>query len=161
MIFAVNTPVRNTTSNVSTFTGQDFSIEYPTSFYVASAEASKGGYLDTTIQGPAGYLVRIDETPNGSSGTVEAAAGPVLAALRRQVGYREIALGHTTFYGYDALRWEFEVPEHGVLLHKVDLFFISGSGSEWAILTQAPAADYAGVVGAFDALRSSLTLSSG
>jgi len=51
------------------------------------------------------------------------------------------------------LRWQFEVPEHGVLLHRVDEFSFGAYGSEWTILTQAPAASYERAATAFDAIR--------
>jgi S1-C subfamily serine protease len=150
-----------TAAQVASYAGQNFSISYPSDFSVIAAEVNKGTYLDTTIQGPSNFLVRVDENPTGGSGTVDAAAAPVLNGLRQSNGYTEISLQHTTFEGYAALRWEFEIPESGVLLHKVDLFFIDGSGQEWAILTQAPASVYNGVSNAFDALRNSFVDTSG
>ena len=38
----------------------------------------------------------------------------------------------------DALYWEFEVEEQGVLLHKIDIFFIDDSNQGWAALVQSP-----------------------
>jgi hypothetical protein len=55
------------------------------------------------------------------------------------------------------LQWEFEVPEHGVLLHKIDVFFIDDAGSEWGVLTQAHAAQWAAVSDGFAAVRDSFT----
>lgn len=143
-----------TASSVQTYPGTDFSIDYPSSFTIVSAEANKGTYFDTTIES-GNYLIRVDENPTGGSGSVDAAAAPVLAGLRTENGYRELSLTHTTFQGYEALRWEFEVPERGTLLHKTDTFFITGTGSEWAILSQAPAVDWARVAPAFSAIESS------
>jgi len=46
------------------------------------------------------------------------------------------------------------VPEHGVLLHKIDLFFIDrNTGSEWAILTQAPDTKWNSVAAAYELVR--------
>lgn len=143
-----------TASSVQTYPGMNFSIDYPSSFAVVSAEANKGTYFDTTIES-GNYLIRVDENPTGGSGTVDAASAPVIAGLRSENGYRELSITHTTFQGYQALRWEFEVPEHGTLLHKIDTFFITNTGSEWAILSQAPARDWARVAPAFTAIESS------
>ena len=35
-----------------------------------------------------------------------------------------------------------DVPENGVVLHKEDLIFTSPSGDDYAVLTQAPDAEY-------------------
>jgi hypothetical protein len=57
--------------------------------------------------------------------------------------------------------WEFLVIERGVLLHKVDLFFIDPTtGSEWAILTQAPADQWTQDSSAFDTLRATFQATS-
>lgn len=147
----------STTSNsVSTYPGTDFTIEYPSGFIVTAAEVNKGTYIDTTIQN-GDYLIRVDENPSGASGNIDADAAPVIEGLRRESGYRELSLGHVGFQQYDALRWEFEVPEGGVLLRKVDMFFVGDTGSEWAILVQAPAAQWSQVSTAFDAITNSFS----
>ncbi len=126
---------------------------------VTAAEANKGSYYDTTIEGPSGsgFLIRIDESVPAAASTVDGAAAPVIATLRREPGNQEISLGHINFQGWDAIRWEFEVPEHGLLLHKVDLFFIDGNGNGWGLLTQAPASVYSQVATPYDELRASFT----
>jgi len=140
-------------NGVQTYSGTAFTIVYPSSFSVTAAEQNKGSYYDTTIQA-GDYLIRIDESPQGSA-TVDQAAAPVLKALRAQQGYVEISVDHTTFQGYAAIRWEFEVPEHGVLLHKVDWFFTDEQGRDWGLLTQAPAGQWSQVSDAFAAITSS------
>jgi hypothetical protein len=145
-----------TSSGVVSYPGSDFTILYPSSFAITAAEENKGTYYDTTIQ-DGNYLIRIDENPNGSGGTVDDAAAPVLKQLRGESGYQEISLTHVSFNGYGALRWEFEVPEHGVLLHKIDTFFIGNRGGDWAILTQAPASQWDQVASAFDSMASSFS----
>ena len=145
-----------TNSAVATYSGQDFAIDYPSAWVVSAAEVNKGSYYDTTIGAPGDrtLLIRVDENPSGGSGTLDAAAAPVLASLRKDSTYTELDLSHRDFQGGDALWWEFLVVEHGVLLHKVDLFFIDPTaGSEWAILTQAPADAWVQDASAFDALR--------
>jgi hypothetical protein len=102
---------------------------------------NEGKDVDTTFTSPTDstLVLRVDENPQGGSGSADAAAAPVIAALRRESSYQELAISHTTFEGADALAWEFEVTENGVRLHKLDLFFIDTRGREWGILTQAPA----------------------
>ena len=145
-----------TSSGVESYPGTAFTILYPSSFTITAAEKNEGSYYDTTIQ-DGNYLIRIDENPNGSGGTVDDAAAPVLKQLRGESGYQEISLTHVSFNGYDALRWEFEVPEHGVLLHKIDTFFVGNRGGDWAILTQAPASQWDQVASAFDSMASSFS----
>ena len=153
---APNAGTSTTSSGVDTYPGSDFTIIYPSSFAVTAAEVNKGTYYDTTIQN-GDYLLRIDENPNGSGGNVDHAAAPVLRQLRGEAGYREISLRHVTFNGYDALRWEFEVPEHGVLLHKIDTFFIGNRGGDWGLLEQAPASQWDQVSAAFYAMAGSFS----
>jgi serine/threonine protein kinase len=143
------------TPSTPTFQGSDFSIEYPAGWVIEAAETNHGSYLDTTIVSPDNpkLLLRIDESPTGGSGGVDAAAAPVIASLRHQHGYRQLLLSHVSFQGGDALEWEFVVLEGGILLHKIDLFFVGPSGSEWAILTQAPAALWPKFATGLDAQR--------
>jgi len=138
-------------SSAQTFTGSDFSILYPSGFVVTAAEVNKGTYYDTTIEN-GGYLIRIDENPGGATGKIDADSAAVINGLRREAGYQQVSLGHTIFQGHDALRWEFEVPENGVLLHKIDLFFVGDTGSEWGVLTQAPADQWSAAEAAFAAI---------
>ena len=140
-------------ATVTSYTGSDFSILYPRGFTVTAAERNMGSYYDTTIR-DGDYLIRIDETPTGTNNPDQSAA-PVINQLRREAGYREIALDHITFNGHNALRWEFEVPESGVLLHKVDIFFTGNRGSDWGLLVQAPATDWNRVAPALNILQSS------
>lgn len=44
------------------------------------------------------------------------------------------------------------MPEHGVLLHKVDMFFIGDTGAEWGLLSQAPAVQWNTASAAFAAI---------
>jgi hypothetical protein len=52
------------------FEGSYFSMEYPTTWIRDTSEASKGGYLDTTIHSDenSDVLTRVDVTPNSSAG---------------------------------------------------------------------------------------------
>jgi S1-C subfamily serine protease len=162
---AAPAPPATTTGNssIQTYTGQDFSIAYPAAWIVSAAEVNKGSYYDTTISPPGDrtLLLRVDENPTGGSSSLEAAAAPVIASLRKDPSYTELDLSHTSYQGGDALLWEFLVIERGVLLHKVDLFFIDPTtGSEWAILTQAPADQWTQDSSAFDTLRATFQATS-
>ncbi len=123
---------------------------------VTADELQKSDYIDTTIQAPNDphLLLRIDVKQSAPS-DVLAGAMPVVNTLRREVGYKELALERTTFNGYDAVYWEFLVSENGVLLHKVDVFFINDYGEGVALLTQAPAALWNSAASAFAAIRAS------
>jgi S1-C subfamily serine protease len=139
-----------TAAQPSSYTGQDFTIDYPVGWLVS--HISEGRNLDTTFTSSSNsaFVLRVDENPHAGSLSVDAAAAPVIAALRRQSTYQELAVNHVSFEGMDAVKWEFEDTEGGVRLHKVDLFFIDTSGHGWGILTQAPASVWSQVSSAFD-----------
>jgi len=140
------------------FEGTYASIDYPTSFTVATNEESKGSYVDTTIVSRVNPLlmIRLDVLPTSDT-TPDTNAARVRHALASQTGYRELQYAHTTFDRYGAIRWEFLVSEHGVLLHKVDMFFIDDNAEEVAILTQAPASIYPRWSSAFSRIRASFS----
>jgi hypothetical protein len=142
--------------NAATYAGHDYTILYPAGWDIVADEAQKSGYTDTTIESPDDLrvLLRIDVSPSPPA-SVLASAMPVVRALRRQTGYQELGLERKTLNGYDAVRWEFIVPEGGVLLHKVDVFLINSHGEGVAILTQAPESIYSSLTDAFEAMRSS------
>lgn len=149
-------PAPAPTSDVSTFDGDYFAIDYPSSWTVETAEVSKGGYLDTTIRDPSddATMLRVDVTPAATDDLVTA-AGKVRSALSRASGYQELDFSPFDFQGYDAIRWEFLVDEDGVQLHKVDVFFMAG-GDEFAVLTQSRDSTFPDLSGLFDTIRSSL-----
>lgn len=126
------------------YEGSAFRMRYPAGWRIVRAESDRGGYVDTTIVDPRNpsWLLRVDYTPGVRAGTPRESAAPVLRALRRQAGYREIELRDVGFLGQKALRWEFVVREGGVLVRKVDLFFTDSRGTGWAVLFQAPVADW-------------------
>src|SRR5205823_664300 len=113
--------------------------------------------LDTTIRDPddPSVMLRVDVSPHAPA-SLEANAAPVLSALRRQAGYRELALRPTTFAGFDALFWEFLDVESGVQMHKIDVFFVDQAGRGFGVLTQAPASQWPAWAATFAAARSSL-----
>jgi hypothetical protein len=152
-------PTSGHSGSTKTFTGTYFTVDYPSSWNVETAEASNGSYLDTTIRSTEqpSVMLRVDVTP-GLGGDARSDAQPVVSALRRVTGYREIRLRRTTFGGYSALVWEFIVPERGMALHKIDVFFVDGSGNEFAVLTQAPTSAYGAWASIFSSLRDSLSV---
>jgi S1-C subfamily serine protease len=133
-----------TRTTPSTYTGTSFAIQYPGGWVIQNAETDHGTYIDTTITAPTdpSWLIRVDEGPRKASPSPEAAGAPVIAALRKEPGYTELDMSPTTFAGYPALRWEFTVPEGGVLMHKVDFFFTDGNGNDWAVLGQLPDSEW-------------------
>jgi hypothetical protein len=151
-------PVASTSSS-NIYTGRTFSIRYPLGWRVVAAEVDKGTYVDTTITDPRrpSWLLRIDLGGNPTS-SPSASAAPVIRALRRQPGYRELGLREVTFLGYDALRWEFLVREKGQLLHKVDIFFIDSRRRGWAVLFQSPASEWSASDPRFSAAVASLRI---
>jgi S1-C subfamily serine protease len=143
--------------SLTSFNGRMFSVTYPASWLIETAEASKGVYSDTTIRSASDHdtLLRVDVTP-GVKGDPMTPAQQVRAALARQSGYQEIGFARSLFSGYSAVRWEFRVRENGVLLRKTDTFFIDAHGDEFAVLTEAPDASYAKWEPLFGSIRSSL-----
>lgn len=147
-----------TAAGYSTFDGAYFAIDYPTEWTVETSEASRGSYLDTTIRSTRdpNKMLRVDLAPNAPYTDPEVNAREVESAVARESGYRELGFGRTTFNGRDAIRWEFLVPEHGILLRKVDIMFIDDAGDGIAVLTQAPASVYRYWTGQFARIRTSL-----
>lgn len=145
-------------ASFKTLTGAYFSVDYSGSWYVEAAEADKGSYLDTTIRNAANpqVMLRVDVAPGGAKGDVVSSARQLELLLSRQPAYRRVDFRRTTFQGYAALRWEFEVSERGTLLRKVDIFFDTRAGDGVAILTQAPASTYTLWRRLFEQARSSL-----
>jgi hypothetical protein len=141
------------------FEGEYFSVAYPESWELETAEVSKGSYLDTTIRDvlDSDRMLRIDVSPATFSDPATAAA-EVEAYLRDQPGYRRLRYGHTSFLGYDAFRWDFLVREDGVLLRKSDIFFTTDAGDGVAVLIQTPAADYRAHASTLETARRTLTI---
>jgi hypothetical protein len=141
------------------FTGNYFSIAYPAGWQIAAAEANRGTYLDTQIVDPGNSdrAIRVDVTPRQDTHDPSAEARPQHEKLQTEPGYRELAYELTQFNGYPALYWEFVVPESGVLLHKVDVFFTDARGNDVAVLTEAPEGDWSRLAAGFAAIRASLT----
>jgi hypothetical protein len=148
----------------STFTGSYFSIDYPDTWSVESSEASKGGYVDTTIRSLTNpsVMLRVDVTPpsGGAASDASSSANVVERALSSQPGYQELRFASTTFGGYSAVDWEFVVREQNVLLHKRDTFFNDDTGDVVAVLTQAPASQFTQWRYAFAHVRQSLLVTS-
>ena len=146
----------------TTYSGSDFSVDYPDTWNVDAAEVSKGSYYDTTIRSLSNpdLMVRVDVTPYaGTTIDVSSAARGVEQGLVGQSGYRELAFTPSTFNGYDSVDWRFVVREGGVPLQKEDTFFVDDQGDGVAILTQAPVGQFARWRSAFAHIRQSLAVS--
>jgi hypothetical protein len=141
----------------TTYSGAYFSVDYPDTWDVEAAEVRKGAYYDTTIRSLSDpdLMIRVDVTPRASADAF-ASANDVESYLAGQPGYRRLRFAPITFGGYDAVDWEFVVSEKGVQLHKQDTFFDDASGNGFAILTQAPANQFARWRAAFEQVRQSL-----
>ena len=140
------------------FAGRAFSVAYPRGWTITAAETPAPWGTDTTISAPgdADTMLRVDDTTSPASSDPITAAEPVIAGVAQQPGYRPLGLTTVTFNGRRAARWEFQVEEAGKLLHKVDVFFTSSTGTGVAGLTSAPAAEYGSLAARFSAMRRSL-----
>jgi serine/threonine protein kinase len=150
----------STAASNQAYNGRAFSISYPSGWHVNDAEQNQGGYTDTTIVSPTNQntLIRVDVTPNPPSSDPSTDAQPVVNDLQKQPGYQQIDLSPGTFEGFSAVHWEFLDRESGVLLHKEDEVFTDSNGDSVAVLTQAPARDYAGLAAQFASLRRTLSM---
>jgi serine/threonine protein kinase len=154
-------PQHPLTASTTSFNGNAFSISYPASWQVKSAEQPHSYGTDTTLVSPTNSdtLLRVDVQANTSTTDPMAAATPVINALRTVPGYQQVDLSRGTFQGFPAVHWEFIVPESGVTLHKEDEFFYdSNNSSSVAILTQAPASQYGRLASDFSTLRQSVVM---
>jgi hypothetical protein len=131
-----------TTLPYQVYSGTDFSIDYPTGWVVSHIPESAGN-IDNTFQPPGagGVLIRVDENPVDNESPA-ASAAPEIAALEKDPTYIPVSQTHESFDGVPAFRWEFEVTEDGIPLHKVDTFFNDAYGHGWAVLFQSPAAEW-------------------
>jgi hypothetical protein len=144
-------------ASLTQFSGNDFSIRYPANWVVETHEQDKGGYLDTTIRSPRDpwVYIRVDLTPDQGPLSPDAQARPIIDILRPQNGYRLLGYELTTFAGYEALRWEYRVTEHGVPLRKVNMFFQDDAGNGFAVLTEARANSFTPWLRTFSRIRAS------
>jgi hypothetical protein len=146
---------------VATYPGAAFSIEYPVGWTIVSAEQQHSYGTDTTIQDPAEptALIRVDVSQHVFTTNLRSLAQGEINALSQQPGYQLIKLGPSTVDGFNALDWEFTVDQGGVLLQKEDVFFVDTDTNEGvAVLTQAPASEYASDAAAFALLRQTLIM---
>jgi hypothetical protein len=145
---------------LTTFSGKYFAIAYPLQWNVEASELSKGTYLDTTIRSPEdpSLMIRVDVLPDPDERDPLAFARQVEVRLKPQPGYQRIELERTDFHSYPAASWEFQVEEKGVLLHKLDIFFVSEYGDVFAVLTQAPAERYDQWSSTFESVREHLVI---
>lgn len=142
----------------ASFSGREFSVEYPTGWRVVSDERNRGSYNDTVIENPGDSLglIRVDVSP-GTPSTVRSSE-EIEASLAAQPGYEQLAWRAATIDGQNALYWEFLVDENGVLLHKVDVFSTSSGGNGFAILTQSPATEWGAYSSLFRSVRGTLSV---
>lgn len=144
----------------ATYNGADFSVAYPSGWHILDAEQNRGSYTDTTIVSPSDsdILLRVDFSQTPPNSNPMKGAQPEIRALESQPGYQQLELRSGRFHGFPAVRWRFTDIESGVSLEKEDLFFITGNGLGFGILTQAPAGQYAALAPEFAALRQTLVV---
>jgi hypothetical protein len=83
----------------------------------------------------------------------------VIASTRQQPGYQSLSRMPETIDGFPALAWSFVAPESGVEMQKEDAFVVDTlTGSNVAVLTQAPASVYSSLAPAFQTARQSLRI---
>jgi S1-C subfamily serine protease len=148
-------------SSLVTYTGNAFSIDYPSGWAVVSAEQQHSYGTDTTIVSPtdSNTLLRVDVNATAKITDPRVAAQPVIDAVSQDASYQLIDLSTGTFEGFSALHWEFVVDDNGVLVHEEDEFFIDPyNGDSVAVLTKAPAAQYPSDATAFAQLRHTLAM---
>jgi S1-C subfamily serine protease len=159
---ATTSPTTTTpSSSIATYSGSAFSIDYPAGWTVADAEQQHSWGTDTTIVSPtdANTLIRVDVSANTTDPNAKAAAQPEINQVSQETGYQQIALTTGTVDGFNAVYWEFRVDQGGVLLQKVDEFFIDSDNDDGvAVLTQAPAHEYPADADAFAAIRQTLAM---
>ena len=149
------------TPSVLTYTGNAFSIDYPASWIIQSAEQQHSYGTDTTIVSPtdANTLLRVDVNATSRITDPRTAAQPVINTVSQDTGYHLIDLSPGTFEGFPALHWEFVAETNGVLVQEEDEFFIDpNNGDSVAVLTEAPAAQYPSDASAFAELRQTLAM---
>jgi hypothetical protein len=145
----------------NSFTGQVFTIEYPSGWHLKNNEKQEPWGTDTTIVSPTdpNTYLRVDVTPNVKAGDARTSAEPVIGQLEKAPGYRMIDLSPEKLNGTEALHWEFQVKDAGTTLHKEDVFLITSNGNGVAVLTQAPDSEYESLTSQFRALRQSFSTS--
>ncbi len=145
------TPARKWKSTLATAA---FRVEHPAKWDVTARDRRVSYGTTTTIEDPSRTAkVQIDVTPGLSS--LGAFADPVIAALRKDPTYEEVAVLRTRSRGHRSVFWEFTVVEDGVRVRKQDEFFIDDAGRGIAILTQAPDKQFVSRLHEFDLARGS------
>ena len=139
----------------SLFTGKHFEMLYPTGFAIPSNDRNVGGSYETIFD-YRHYLIRVDESRHAS--TVEQAMAPMRKRLRHTRGYVELSARNVRYEHYRAIRWEYGVPEHGVLEHNVDITFRDERGRVWSVLVGAPASDWGRVSGMLNLVSDGLVI---
>ncbi len=150
-----------TPSQSATFTGTTFSIAYPMNWLPSGLQQHRSYGTDTLFVSPSNsqILLRIDVTPHLHESTPLAGAQGEITAVAAQPGYRQIALRANRFGGFPGEYWEFVDVENGATFHKADQFVLdTATRTGYAVLTQAPAADWSKWRRKFATMRRSLSI---
>jgi len=138
------------------FHGNDFSIGYPTSFYIETSEVDKGSYADTTLRklGTDDTLVRVNFSAGDMSNGMDSAF-QLEQGVASSSGYRRIGITPTTLAGMPAARWEFlTTTDSGRTLRTVNILGHNAAGG-WGVMTRAPETGYAKWAPVFKRVRAS------
>ena len=115
-----------------------YRIEYPSGWGVTSAGPTLTDFRDPN----SGAKLRVGWTDEPGSSPVARWREYSKTFAAAHPGYREIAIRPTTYKGYKAATWEFTYPSGGVVLHAVDLGFVTGDYG-YALLFQTREEDWA------------------
>ena len=149
-------------AQTATFTARAFSIKYPAGWIIQTNQKRYPWGTDTTVVSPANAhtLLRVDVSPNLKTSDPLSASRAEISQVSQQPGYQQLGLTSNTVNGNPGERWEFLVNDNGVVEHSVDQFIVTPHGDGLAILTQAPASQYASLAEEFTALRQTIAVRS-
>lgn len=149
-------------AHAATFAGRVFSIKYPAGWIIQTNQKRYPWGTDTTVVSPANAhtLLRVDVSPNLKTSDPLSASRAEISQVSQQPGYQQLGLTSNTVDGNPGERWEFLVNDNGVVEHSVDQFIVTPNGDGLAILTQAPASQYASLAKEFTALRQTIAVRS-
>lgn len=152
--------VGSTSASSPVHVGQRFTIAYPVGWKIVADDVDKGAYFDTTIRSPDISLrfIRVDRTPDAGRFTLDEQLAQARSGFINRPDYKELRVENIKFRGYPAVIWAFEVDRDGGRVRVEDVFFADNTGTGWAVLTQAPAEEYANVADEFAQIRETFAI---
>lgn len=152
--------VGSTSASPPVHVGQRFTIAYPVGWKIVTDDVDKGTYFDTTFRSPDISLrfIRVDRTPDAGRFTLGEQLAQARSGFINRPDYKELRVENINFRGYPAVIWAFEVDRDGGRVRVEDVFFADNTGTGWAVLTQAPADEYANVADEFAQIRETFAI---